>query len=201
MEKLPRSLELVVQQFSNLPGIGPKSALRLALTLLKWPEPKVKALGEAIIDLKQSLHLCSFCGCLSDEDPCPLCQDPARDSGQLCVVANWDGLLAMEAMGLYKGKYYVLGALLDPLDGVTNRELDLERFKKRLSGTGIKELILALGTLRESEATESLLKDLVKEQFPGVKVTRLAQGIPVGSDLKYVDPETLKQSLYFRQDI
>ncbi len=201
MQKLPQALQDVVQQLAQLPGVGPKSALRMGLTLLQWPEDKVRSLGQAIRGLRDSLTLCSECGALSDTELCALCADPQRREDVLCLVADWDALLSIDQAGFFQGKYLILGGLLSPLDGVQASQLDVQRLKTRLGTGRVQELILALGSTREAEATESFIADLVHKEYPRVKITRLAQGIPVGSDLRYVDQETLKQSMQHRQTL
>jgi recombination protein RecR len=201
VQKLPQALQTVVEQLAALPGVGRKSALRMGLVLLHWPEEKVDSLGRSIIDLRRSLCLCSSCGSITDTDPCSICSDPARRDDELCLVADWDALLTVEESGSFRGKYLVLGGLLSPLDGIQSGHLDLDRLRRRLQAGGVREVILALGTMKESEATESYVTELIRSEFPGVRVSRLAQGIPVGSDLKYVDRETLKQSLSHRQEM
>jgi recombination protein RecR len=201
VEKLPRSLQGLVEQFAELPGVGPKSALRMALTLLRWPEDKVRRLGEDVAKLRDNLCICSQCASLSDSDPCTICADPARSEEQLCLVSDWDSLLVMEEAGFFRGKYLVLGGLLSPLDGVQPQNLELQRLRARLDTGLIGEVILALGTTAEGENTESYVKNLVEREYPSAKVSRLAQGIPLGAELKYIDRETLKQSLTHRQGL
>ncbi|MFW6414678.1 MAG: recombination mediator RecR [Thermodesulfobacteriota bacterium] len=201
MQKLPRALQTVVDRLARLPGVGPKSALRMGLTLLNWPEEQVRNLGHSIHTLRDSVCLCSQCGCPSDEEPCSICSDPSRREDLLCLVSDWDALLTIDEAGFYKGKYLVLGGLLSPLDGNQGNELNLERLKKRLDSGQVKELILALGTTREGEATESYIVNLVENNFPDIHISRLAQGIPIGSELKYMDKETLKQSVNYRQSL
>ena len=201
MQKLPRALQTVVDRLAKLPGVGPKSALRMGLTLLNWPEDQVRNLGDSIQTLRDSVCLCSQCGCPSDEEPCSICSDPSRREDLLCLVSDWDALLTIDEAGFYKGKFLVLGGLLSPLDGSQGNELNLERLKKRLDSGQVNELILALGTTREGEATESYIVNLVEKNFPHIHISRLAQGIPVGSELKYMDKETLKQSVNYRQSL
>ena len=188
-----------MDHFASLPGLGPKSALRIALYLLTIPAQEVEAFGDAIISLRSTLTICEECGGFSDKSPCKLCADPSRDHSILCVVPDWDGVMVLERTRLFKGRYLVLGGLLSPIDGKNESALRLELLRRRLSKGEVKEIILALGATRDSEMTESFLKDLIAKEFPKIQVTRLAQGIPVGSELKYVDKETLKQSLTFRQ--
>lgn len=199
MERLPRALQILVEQLTALPGVGHKSALRMGLTLLNWPEEKARSLGQAIYDLRDSLCMCSQCRSLTETDPCPVCSDPSRDDRVLCVVADWDSLLAIDEAGFYQGKYFVLGGLLSPLDGVHSDQLAFALLRQRLAQKQVQEVVLALGTTREGEATESYVRNLVAQEFPALRISRLAQGIPVGSDLKYMDRETLKQSMTYRQ--
>lgn len=201
MQQLPEPLKAVVDQLSRLPGLGPKSALRAALELLKWPLPKAQALGRSILDLRERLFFCDRCASLSDCNPCCICADPARDGSQLMVVAEWDSLLAIEDGGFYKGRYLVLGGLLAPLENVTSQNLEIPRLRARLAEGRVTEVILALGTTLEAETTASFIKDLVARAHPAVRVSRLAQGIPLGAEVKFVDRETLRQSLRFRQDL
>lgn len=201
MQNLPGPLREVVEQLSSLPGIGPKSALRIALTLLKMPRERAAGVGQSIIELRERLCLCDDCACLAESSPCAICSDPARDSGQLCVVPEWDALLAMEEMGVYRGRYLVLGGLLSPLDGIDPGQLEIDRLRRRLGSGDFSELILALGATLDAEATASYVKNLVESEFPDVSVTRLAQGIPIGAEVKFMDKETLKQSLVHRQKV
>jgi len=201
LDRLPQSLQAVVNRMAELPGVGPKSALRMGLTLLQWPEERVRSLGQSITELRDALCLCSQCGSLSDADPCSICKDPARRDDLVCVVADWDSLLTIDEAGFYRGKFIVLGGLISPLDGVHAGSLELQRLRSRLEKSTVTELILALGTTRKSEATESYIRNMVVTEFPGVSVSRLAQGIPIGSELKFVDRETLKQSLNYRQQL
>jgi recombination protein RecR len=201
LQNLPGPLKEVVDQLSGLPGIGPKSALRIALTLLKMPREKAGGVGQSIIELRERLCLCEQCACLAESSPCAICADPSRDEAQLCVVPEWDALLAMEDMGVYRGKYLVLGGLLSPLDGVDPSHLEVDRLRSRLSQGRVSEMILALGATLDAEATASYIKNLVETEFSGVSVSRLAQGIPIGAEVKFMDKETLKQSLVHRQKI
>ncbi len=132
---------------------------------------------------------------------CSICADPTRDTDQLCLVPEWDALLAMENMGIYKGRYLVLGGLLSPLDGIEPGHLEVERLKRHLGSGHVSELILALGATLDAESTASYVKNLVERDYPGVRVSRLAQGIPIGAEVKFMDKETLKQSLVHRQKV
>ncbi|GAB7079636.1 recombination mediator RecR [Megalodesulfovibrio paquesii] len=197
---LPGPLQVLVTELASLPGLGPKSALRLALTLLKWPEARTRNLGTAIHELRDRLAICSRCGGLADRDPCELCSDARRDPAMLCVLAEWDSLLAIESGGFFPGTYLILGGLIAPLDGVAAADLDLDRLRLRLAEGQVQEVVLALGTTLEAENTASFVKNLLAREFPQIRITRLAQGMPLGAEVKYMDKETLRQSLTYRQE-
>lgn len=201
MQRIPEPLKNLVDQLARLPGLGPKSAMRAAMTLLKWPEAEVRRLGKGIYELRDTLHLCSRCGGLSDSDPCPFCSDTGRDPSQLCLVAEWDSMLTMEEGNFYKGFYMILGGLLAPLDHSPAETLEMDRLRARLAEGQVKELILALGATAEAEATATYVKEQIAPRFPDIRITRLAQGIPLGAEVKYMDRETLRQSLQYRQTL
>lgn len=199
--KLPEPLQALVEQLGKLPGLGPKSALRLAMTLLKWPVAETRRLGAAISSLRDQLCLCSRCGGLSAQDPCPICADSERSRDVLCLVSEWDSLLAMEGGGFFHGQYMILGGLLAPLAQGDAQSLETERLIARLAEGEIRELVLALGATLEAENTASFLKEILKDKFPDLKISRLAQGLPLGAEVKFMDHETLRQSLKFRQEL
>lgn len=199
--RLPHPLRNLVEQLRRLPGLGPKSALRLAMALLSWPEAEARGLGESICALRDELCLCSRCGGIASQDPCPICGDPARDASSLCVVPDWDSLLSFEEGGFYPGLYLVLGGLLEPLQNRDSSALNLDLLDRRLAEGTIAEVILGLGATVEAENTASFLAEHIKSRFPKVKITRLAQGIPLGGHVKFMDKETLRQSLAYRRDI
>lgn len=201
MQKLPEPLQAVVDQLSRLPGLGPKSALRCAMAFLKWPESETRRLGTAIYELRDKLHLCGRCGALSDVNPCAVCADAERDRDTLCLVADWDSMLALESGGFYRGQYLILGGLLAPLDNIHPENLELERLEDRLAEKEINEVVLALGATVEAETTASFITARIRSRFPGIRASRLAQGIPLGAEVKYMDKETLRQSLRYRQDL
>ncbi|XPV77364.1 MAG: recombination mediator RecR [Desulfovibrio sp.] len=201
VSQLPAPLQEVVDQLSSLPGIGPKSALRIALTLLKMPKERASAVGGSILSLRENLCMCERCASLSEASPCSRCLDGGRERSELCLVAEWDALLALETTGTFRGQYMVLGGLLSPLDGTDPSSLEFSRLKSRLEEGEVQELILALGATLDAENTASYTCDMVKKYFPHIKITRLAQGIPMGAEVKFMDKETLKQSLAFRQDL
>ena len=175
--QIPEPLRALVEQLARLPGLGPKSAMRVAMTLLKWPEAETRRLGKGIHDLRDNLHLCSRCGGLSATDPCDICKDENRSRDM------------------------ILGGLLAPLANKDSDSLDLDRLISRMEEGEIHELILALGATIDAENTASFIRNLVRNRFPHIRVSRLAQGIPLGAEVKYMDRETLRQSLQYRQDI
>lgn len=200
-DRIPEPLKALVEQLARLPGLGPKSAMRVAMTLLKWPVSETRRLGRSVHDLRDNLHLCSRCGGLTSADPCSVCADPERAADTLCLVAEWDSMLTLEEGGFYHGQYLILGGLLAPLDNMNADALDLDRLTARLAEEQVTELILALGATMEAENTASFIRNMISRRFPGVRVTRLAQGIPLGAEVKFMDQETLRQSLRFRQEI
>ncbi len=199
--RIPEPLKALVEQLARLPGLGPKSAMRVAMTLLKWPEAETRRLGKGIHDLRDALHLCSRCGALTESDPCPVCADPERDDSLLCVVAEWDSMLTLEEGAFFRGRYLILGGLLAPLDNLSAEHLELDRLTSRLAEGRVREVILALGATVEAETTGALIRGLINRRFPEVLVTRLAQGIPLGAEVKFMDRETLRQSLQYRQEV
>lgn len=201
MRHLPEPLQAVVDQLSRLPGLGPKSALRCAMAFLKWPEAETRRMGRAIHDLRDTLHLCSRCGALTENDPCAVCADPGRARDSLCLVSDWDSMLTLEEGAFYKGQYLILGGLLAPLDNVHPETLEMDKLEIRLREDEVREVILALGATVEAENTASFIRSRLVSRFPLVRVTRLAQGIPLGAEVKYMDRETLRQSLRYRQEL
>lgn len=201
MQRLPEPLLAVVDQLSRLPGLGPKSALRCAMTLLKWPEAETRRLGKALYDLRDNLHVCSRCGAVTEQDPCAICTDPSRAQDTLCLVADWDSMLTLEDGAFYKGQFLILGGLLAPLDNVNPDSLEMDKLEARLKEGDVQEVILALGATMEAENTASFIRMRLNARFPDIRVTRLAQGIPLGAEVKFMDKETLRQSLRYRQDL
>lgn len=198
--RIPEPLKALIEQLARLPGLGPKSAMRAAMTLLKWPESETRRLGTAIHELRDKLRLCSRCGALTESDPCPVCADPARNGEQLCLVSEWDSMVTLEEGAFFRGRYLILGGLLPPPD-MNGDSLDLDRLLARLGEGEVKEVILALGATVEAESTASFIRGLLGRRFPQVRVTRLAQGIPLGAEVKFMDRETLRQSLQYRQEL
>lgn len=201
MDRLPEPLKNLVMQLGRLPGLGPKSALRVAMTLLKWPETEARRLGQSIIELRDKLKLCSRCGALTEADPCTVCRDPSRTPDILCVVSEWDSMLTLEEGNFYRGRYFILGGLVAPLDNMSSDSLELDKLDSRLAEGEIDEVVLALGATLEAENTASLIRTRLAKRFPKLRVSRLAQGIPLGAEVKFMDRETLRQSLQYRQEI
>lgn len=192
----PEALKRVVGLLARWPGLGEKSAARLALYLLKAPKEEVLELVRALADLKENIRLCRRCFAFADGELCPVCADPAREAGTLMVVADPEDLLAIERVGWFTGRYHVLGGLLSPLEGVKERDLRVTELKDRVQAEGVKEVILALNPTLEGEVTTTFLSQELKPL--GVKVTRIAYGLPMGGDIKYADQQTLKEALGHR---
>jgi recombination protein RecR len=186
------SLEKLIGEFSKLPGIGRKTAQRLAFYLLKQPREEVEALAQALVDVKEKTKLCSVCFNITETDPCPICSDVRRDHTTICVVEEPNDVLAIEKTGMYHGVYHVLGGALSPLDGVGPENLKIKELLARMTDE-VQEVILATNPNVEGEATALYIQKLVKPL--GKRITRLARGIPTGSDLEFVDELTLSRAL------
>jgi recombination protein RecR len=198
MSIYPSSLERLITNLSKLPGIGNKTAARLALYLFRAPTEYTEALAASIVEVKRDIGFCSMCFNLTDEDPCQICKDPNRDGTVLCVVEEVGDLLALEKAGAYKGRYHVLQGVLAPLDGIGPENLRIKELLERLRREPIKEVILAINPSTEGEATATYIAGLVRKQ--GVSVSQIAQGIPMGGDLKYSDAVTLQRAMEGRRE-
>jgi len=192
----PPPLERLIEQFSRLPGIGLKSATRVSLHVLKSPRDLAETLARSLLDVKEKIRFCSRCFNFTDEDPCPICCDEGREIGILCVVEGPGEQLAIEESGVFKGRYHVLHGTLSPLDGVGPEDLRLGNLLTRIEKEKIEEIILATNPTAEGEATASFLADMLGGK--GLKITRIALGVPMGGDLKYMDSMTLRHSLKSR---
>ena len=192
-------IERVIASLKRLPGIGEKSATRLAFHLLSAPEAQVQELADAIVRLKKEIVLCEECFDLTDASPCALCRSPARDAATLCVVEEPADLAAIEQTGSYRGRYHVLGGALAPIDGVGPEELRIADLEARVRRGGVHEVILATNPNAEGEATAHYVADRLRET--GVRVTRIAYGMPMGGDLEYADRVTVERSLRNRSDL
>lgn len=194
-----RLLEEAVEQFSSLPGIGKKTALRLALHLLKQPKENVEHFGRSFIELRNNVRYCSLCNMISDGDFCPLCSDKRRDHTLLCVVESIRDVMSIEATEEYRGVYFVLGGIISPMDGVGPDDLPINQLKERVQREEIKEVIMALSTGMEGETTAFYICRLLAST--GVKVTSIARGVGFGDDLEYTDQLTLGKSIVNRQPL
>lgn len=195
-------IQRLVRELSKLPGIGQKTAARLAFHILRSPSEQARALAVALVEVKEKIRLCSTCMNLTELDPCELCQDPARDRNTLCVVAHPPDLLAVERTGSYRGRYHVLHGVLSPLEGIGPDDLRLRELLARLQGPSaepVDEVIVATSPNVEGEATAMYVARTLKPL--GVRVTRIASGLPIGGDLEYADGVTITRALEVRRDM
>ena len=200
MEYFPPALEKMVEQFARLPGVGRKSAQRMAFFVLSLPEDEAAAFADAIVSAKRAIRCCPVCQNLTDSDgPCAICSSPRRDSGVICVVADPKDVIAMERAREYQGKYHVLHGVLSPMNGVGPDDLHIKSLLDRVAQGEIREIIMATNPDTEGEATAMYLSRMLKPF--GVKVTRLAYGVPVGGHLEYADDATLMRALEGRREM
>jgi recombination protein RecR len=195
----PEPVARLIEALQRLPGIGPKTAQRLTFFLLKRPADEVRELSESLLAVKQRIVYCRTCFNVTDQDPCRICADPARASGVLCIVEEPNDLLAMERTGEFRGRYHVLLGALSPLDGIGPEDLKIRELLGRLDAGGTTEVILATNPNVEGEATALYLAKLLRPF--GLRVTRIARGLPVGGDLEYADQVTLSKALEGRREI
>ncbi len=194
-----RPLARLVEQLQRLPGVGPKTAQRLALHILKRPETEVRALAQALIEAKQQVGFCSVCFHLSAESVCDICRAPSREGGTLCVVADSRDVIALEKTREFRGRYHVLGGLISPMDGLGPEQLNIQALIQRVGQSQeIKEVILAINPSVEGETTTLYVGQLLK---PFTRVTRIAFGLPMGGDLEYADEVTLARALEGRREL
>ena len=199
MRTFPTALERLSEQFARLPGIGSKTAQRLAFQVLSMPQEQAQEFADAILDAKRSIHTCPVCQNLTDEEMCPICADETRDHSTICVVAEPRDVIAMERSREYTGVYHVLHGVISPLSHVGPDDLRIRELLNRVADGSVREVIMATNPDTEGEATAMYLSRLLRPM--GVKVTRLAYGIPVGSQLEYADEVTLLRALEGRQEI
>jgi len=188
----------LVEEFNKLPGIGPKSAQRITFYLLRSPEEQVRLLAGALLSLKQKVTLCSTCCNVTEADPCPICRNEQRHTGQVCIVEQPQDILALEHTGVYKGLYHVLHGAISPTEGIGAGDIRIRELLDRLQGNPVEEVILATNTNLEGEQTAMYLSKLITPL--GIKVTRLARGLPFGTELEYADDVTLTRALEGRQE-
>ena len=189
----PRALNSLVDELSRLPGIGEKTAQRLAFFILRSPTIRAERLAQAIIEVKEKILFCSQCSGITETDPCLLCTDPARDRSLICVVEDPSDVFLVERTGVFKGLYHVLMGALSPLDGIGPEQLKIDMLLERVDAGGVHEIICATNPNMEGEATVLYLAKLMKPR--GIRLTRLAHGLPVGGHLEYADEVTLSRSL------
>jgi recombination protein RecR len=195
----PEPVARLIDALQRLPGIGPRSAQRLTFFLLKRPIDEVRELSDALVGLKLSIVNCSRCFNVTQDDPCRICADPARDGRLLCIVEEPNDLLAMERTGDFRGVYHVLLGALSPLDGIGPQDLKVRELLQRFESESIDEVILATNPNVEGEATAIYLSKLLKPL--GARLTRIARGLPVGGDLEYADQVTLSKALEGRKEV
>ncbi len=199
MSYYPQSIVNLVKNFSRLPGIGEKTAERLAMHILRISRKEAEQLSQSILEVKNKIKLCSVCFALSDHEVCHICSDTSREQVVLCVVEQPADMVAIEKSGAYNGRYHILQGAMSPMDGIGPEQLRIKELVSRVGKGDIKEVVIATSTMVEGEATASYLAECLAEF--AVKITRIASGVPVGGDLKYVDPLTLKKAMETRNVI
>ncbi|AMQ08354.1 MULTISPECIES: recombination mediator RecR [Sporosarcina] len=195
----PEPISKLMDSFMKLPGIGPKTAGRLAFFVLSMKEDTVLDFAKALVDAKRNLRFCSVCGHITDIDPCHICQDTQRDGSIICVVQDPKDVIALEKMRDFKGLYHVLHGAISPMDGVGPEDINVPSLLVRLQNEEVEELILATNPTIEGEATAMYISRLVRPS--GIKTTRIAHGLPVGGDLEYADEVTLSKALEGRREL
>lgn len=193
MKILPKSVQNLIDELSRLPGVGPKSAQRLAFFLLRGTKERAQMLGEAVLNIKDNIKICSICSNLAEEDPCIICSDSKRISSQIMIVEEPLDIIAFENTGKYEGTYHVLHGAISPVEGIGPDDLYIKQLLDRVHMGGIEEIILATNINVEGEATAMYLQKMI--QPLGIKITRIARGLPVGSDIEYADAVTLSRAL------
>ncbi|MGC8231138.1 recombination mediator RecR [Pseudobacillus badius] len=195
----PEPITKLIDSFMKLPGIGPKTAARLAFFVLDMKEEDVLDFGKALVNAKRDLSYCSVCGHITDQDPCAICEDQRRDRSVVCVVQDPKDVIAMEKMKEYNGLYHVLHGAISPMEGIGPEDINVPDLLKRLQDEPIHEVILATNPNIEGEATAMYISRLLKPS--GIRVTRIAHGLPVGGDLEYADEVTLSKALEGRREV
>ncbi|MBC2256382.1 recombination protein RecR [Listeria ivanovii] len=195
----PEPITKLMDSFMKLPGIGPKSAARLAFYVLEMKEDDVLDFAKALVDAKRNLSFCSVCGHITDKDPCYICADTSRDRSIICVVQESKDVIAMEKMRDFHGLYHVLHGTISPMDGIGPEDINIPDLLKRLQDDTIEEVILATNPNVEGEATAMYISRLLKPS--GIKITRIAHGLPVGGDLEYADEVTLSKAMEGRREV
>lgn len=195
----PKSIATLIEQFQKFPSVGPKSAQRMAFYLLKMPKTEVQKFASAILEAKENTHSCDICFNMSSSNPCEICSSTSRDRSTICVVSETKDLIAIEKTNEYFGLYHVLQGLISPIDGIGAEDIRIKELLQRLVNDDVKEVILALNPSVEGEATSLYLNKLIKPF--GIKITRIAFGLPVGADLEYADEITLAKAIEGRHEL
>ena len=195
----PKAIAALIEQFQKFPSVGPKSAQRMAFYLLRMPTVDVENFAKAVIEAKHNTHTCEICFNLSAQSPCEICSSTSRDRSVICVVSETKDLIAIEKTNEFKGLYHVLQGLISPIDGIGAEDIRIKELLNRLTDDNVKEVILALSPSVEGEATSLYLTKLIKPF--GIKVSRIAFGLPVGSDLEYADEMTIAKAIEGRREI
>jgi len=199
MRQYPKPLGRLINELSKLPGIGGKTAQRLAFHILSLDDREAQALAASITEAKETMKYCSVCGNLTDQDPCSICTDKSRRQDVICVVENPRDVMAMERIKEFDGLYHVLHGAISPMDGIGPEDINLKQLIVRLQGSDVREIILATNPNIEGEATAMYIARLIKPS--GIKVSRIANGIPVGGDLEYADEVTLLKAMEGRREL
>lgn len=203
MSRYPRPILELIAQFTRLPGIGPKTAERLTLHLAAQPKTEVERLAHAVSRLAENVHACRTCGNYAEADPCPICRDSSRDGKLLCVVAKPQDLVAIERTGEFHGRYHLLGGIVNPLEGITLERLGAEALVERIKRDEVGEVVLAFNPDVAGEGTVLALKNMLQPlvQTQRLKITKLARGLPLGSDVEYADEVTLSHAMKGRHEV
>jgi recombination protein RecR len=199
MSILPNSIIALISALAKLPGIGPRSAERIALHLVQTDSAAVKQLADVILHAREKIQFCTICGALTEKSPCPICDDTRRDASLVCVVERAVDILSIEKSGTFRGIFHVLGGKISPLDGVEPEDLRIAELEKRLASEPVREIIIALGTDVEGDATSFYLAKRLARQ--GLIISRIAYGLPAGSGLEFADELTLSRALEGRREM
>lgn len=195
----PKSIASLIEHFQKFPSVGPKSAQRMAFYLLRMPKSEVEKFAQSMLDAKENTKTCEICFNLSSTSPCEICTSPQRDKSTICVVAETKDLIAIEKTNEYKGLYHILQGLISPMDGIGADDIRIKELLNRLTDENVKEVILALSPSVEGEATSLYLNKLIKPF--GIKISRIAFGLPVGADLEYADEITIAKAIEGRREL
>lgn len=195
----PESIRTLIESFKYLPGIGEKTAERLAFSILDLEEEQIEGFSDSLLDVKRKIKKCSICNTLTEDDLCSICVDNSRNSSILCVVEDTKSVFLFEKLGIFSGKYHVLDGLISPLDGINPEDIGLNKLLDRIQKENLKEIVFAFRPSIEGETTALYVKRILEDM--DIKITRLASGIPIGADMEYVDSLTLERALNDRKDI